>query len=116
MISNPADIHLNFSKTHKVDYEESTLTIVKQFSFCTGCMEESVHKSDCTDAKLGKDAFVTTSILMHNPPKLAGCPMLDSDCSACQTTKLPSVSYNTVRICEKDFFIGSQINNVITAD
>lgn len=83
MKSNSAEIHLNFAKTHKVDYEESNITIVQLLYFCPSCMEEKVHKSDCVDAKFGKDAFVSTSILMHNPPKLAGCSMLDSDCVAC---------------------------------
>ncbi len=109
---------MNFSKTHKLDYEQSTLTIVKQFSFCPSCMEDSVHKKDCIDAALDKAAFVTTKIFMHNPPKVAGCVMLDSDCIACQTSKVPSSSYNEVKICESDMIIGqcSQASSLITAD
>lgn len=39
-------------------------------------------------------------MLAHNPPKVAGCPLIDSECFACQVTKKPSPSYELVRMCE----------------
>ena len=116
--ANTADIHFNFSNTNRLEYEESTLTLVKQFSFCPSCMSDSLHKPTCVDANFGKAAFVTSKIYMHNPPKVAGCVMLDSDCVACQNSKLPSNSYNVVHICEIDLTFGqhSETTSLITAD
>ena len=43
-----------------MEFEKSTLTIVKEFSFCPICMEDTTHKASCVNVLLGKNAFVTT--------------------------------------------------------
>ena len=47
---------------------------------------------------------------MHNPPKVGSCFLEDCECVGCKTSKLPSASFNLLRMCEKD--IGSNSNSI----
>ena len=42
-----AQIHLQFSKAHNLDFEDSVLNIVKQMSFCEICMDSKSHSPTC---------------------------------------------------------------------
>ena len=51
--------------------------------------------------------FMTVNVFKHMPPRVDGCPLEDSQCTACQLAQSPSPSFWSVNLCEKDL-LGNQ--------
>ena len=49
------------------------------------------------------------------PPRLDGCPLEDSQCSACQLALSASSSFWLINICEKDLGTPGSVTTIETA-
>ena len=81
-------------------------------------MDSKSHAPSCKNAGQGSSSYVTVKVFRHNPPKVAGCQMLDRDCAGCMKQKSPSLNYNVVDLCERSIVMGALTNSneAITID
>jgi len=111
-----------FSQAYDVEYVQSELALTHQFNFCGLCLSErpGYHAPTCLSQQAATDEleaqeFLTVNVFKHMPPRLDGCPLEDSQCSACQLALSASSSFWLINICEKDLGTPGSVTTIETA-